>query len=73
MPREPSDNDSHRFQGGVRHYHRHGTPASRSWDEWVGGKARKEIDPRKALRWTGIVLGIGCLIAIIVGLIVELG
>jgi len=65
--------DPTRFKGRLRHYHRAGAPGQRSWDDWVygeGGKKRGGF--LKWLRITGIALAILILLAIIVGLIIEL-
>ena len=68
-----NDSDSFRFQGGVRHYHRHGTQSSSSWDEWVDGKPRGKQSGRKVAKVIGVILAIGGLLAVVVGLVVELG
>lgn len=67
-----SDPSSPRFQGGVRHYHRHSTPASRSWDDWVGDKPKTRSTPRFIARIGGILLAFAGLAAIVIGLIVEM-
>ena len=73
MNRPSSDSEGSRFQGGVRHYHRYGNSGGKSWDEWVDGKQGVRYPRRNVLRIVGVVLAVGGLLAVIIGLIVELG
>lgn len=66
---EPSAS-SPRFRGNLRHYHRSGGSEQSSWDEWVDGRPRRRSGRAKFL---GIVLALLALVAVVVGLFVELG
>lgn len=72
MRNSPLKDQQTRFSGGVRHYHRAGSPARPSWDEWVDGAGRKKIGTLKLLKILGIVFAVLALGGIIVGLFVEL-
>jgi len=72
MKRAHPKDEQTRFSGGVRHYHRTGAPAQRSWEEWVDGPGRKKRAFRKWLKILGITIALLALGAIIVGLIIEL-
>lgn len=61
-----------KFNGSLRHYHRAGAPAQRSWDDWVEGSA---IERKSRLNWlkiSGITIGLLALGGIITGLVIEL-
>jgi hypothetical protein len=65
----PSGDGNHRFQGSLRHYHRH-SPRQDRWERWVGGKRRK-IRIRW-FKWAAILLAFGILAAIFIGLFIEM-
>lgn len=58
----------------MRHYHRAGSPDNRTWDEWIDGSSAGSRAPRRqGLKIAGIIVAVLTLVAIIVGLIIELG
>lgn len=61
-----------RFQGSLRHYHRRGASTQDQWDEWAGVKTNAKAKWLRILRVSSVVLAFAGLIAIIVGLIIEL-
>jgi hypothetical protein len=69
-PRSSID-ESSRFRGGLKHYHRTGSQPQSSWDEWVEGEA-KARPRRNWLMILGIVAGIAAVVAIGVGLVIEM-
>lgn len=76
MKPEPKRDPANRFRAPLRHYHRTNAEDPWDWQEWVDGQAkpRKWGWPRvrKWLMILGSVLGAAILIALIVGLIIEL-
>jgi hypothetical protein len=72
MKRPRPLNDGARFSGQLRHYHRSGVPARRTWDEWVEGEEAKPSIWLKCLKILGIVVALLALLAIIVGLVISL-
>lgn len=72
MKRPQPLNDSSRFSGQLRHYHRSGGRARRTWDEWVEGEEAKPGVWNKCLKITGIILALLALGAIIAGLVLAL-
>lgn len=63
--------ESSRFRGGLKHYHRSGSKPQSSWEQWVDGETQK--GPRRNwLKIIGIVLGIVALIGIGVALYIEM-
>lgn len=68
LPSEGQD----RFNGNLRHYHRTGAQAQRSWDEWVDGDQAKAGRSRNWLKIIGIVGAVVGLGGIITGLLIEL-
>ncbi|TAG08517.1 MAG: hypothetical protein EAZ42_10415 [Verrucomicrobia bacterium] len=73
-PRNMPEKSSQPFTGAARHYHRAGSKPNSSWDQWVDGKLPTDRKISRRL-WKGILafLGIAALIAIGIGLYVELG
>jgi hypothetical protein len=64
-------NDQNRFSTALRHYHRAGSPAGRTWEEWVDGKTTA----KPATNWLKIILiavAVIGLIGILVGLFIEM-
>jgi hypothetical protein len=61
-----------RFSGQLRHYHRSGASARRSWEQWVDGEDAKPGNWRKWLMVAGAVLLLLALGAIITGLVLAL-
>jgi hypothetical protein len=72
MKRSNPINDDNRFSGNLRHYHRSGVKARRTWNEWVEGEDAKPGNWIKVLKIFGIVLAVLALLAIIVGLVFSL-
>jgi hypothetical protein len=72
MKRPPQLTEGTRFNGQLRHYHRSGPPAQRSWDEWVDGESGKS---GAWVKWFKIAAGILSLLAlgaIVAGLVMAL-
>lgn len=72
MKHPPKRDESDRFKGALRHYHRAGGQTQRTWDEWIDGKPGGS---RPALPWLKIILSILGLLAlagIAAGLFIEL-
>ena len=65
-------NESDRFKGSLRHYHRSGLQQNRTWDEWIDGKSADSKGSVKWLRITVVVLAVLALGGIIAGLFIEL-
>lgn len=65
-------NDKTRFSGQLRHYHRSGMKARRTWDEWVDGEAAKPGIWRKCLIIAAIVVLFLAFVAIVLGLYMVL-
>lgn len=65
--------ESPRFSGKLRHYHRTNTQPTRTWDDWVdGGSSAAE---RARIRWGrgfAIAAAVFALLAVFAGLIIEL-
>lgn len=76
MKRITPIDESARFRGKVRHHHRLGGQSPTSWEEWIAG----EMADRPKQTWLrlnllkiiAIVLGVAILIAIGVGLFIEM-
>ena len=67
-----SSNESPRFKGSLRHYHRSGAKAEKSWDEWVDGKPAKSGSSLKHLKLLALMFATLALAGIVTGLIIEL-
>jgi hypothetical protein len=70
-PRQTID-ESSRFRGSVRHYHRAANPEGKNWDAWVNGTVTVR---GKSKNWLKILLAIIAslaLLGVIVGLFIEL-
>ncbi|MGL4400928.1 MAG: hypothetical protein ACRCXD_13745 [Luteolibacter sp.] len=67
LPSEQSD----RFSGKLRHYHR-SSKLRRTWEDWVEGDMAKKRQARNWLKILGITFGCLALGGIVVGLILEL-
>lgn len=73
MKHSPPPDDSAKFSGHLRHYHRSGPPVQRSWDDWVEGGANKgRKRTGKLPRILGLLLAILALGGIVAGLIIEM-
>jgi hypothetical protein len=72
MKRPTPLDDSSRFRGQLRHYHRSGVSQRRTWDEWVEGEEAKPGIWIKVLKIAGFVLALLALGAIIAGLVISL-
>lgn len=63
--------ETSRFRGGLKHYHRSGSQPQSSWEQWVDGKAG--ASPQRGWgKALGLVLGILALIGIGVALYIEM-
>lgn len=63
--------ESARFSGPLRHYHRSGAKTHQTWDEWVDGKSARS----SSIKWLQIILSMMAVLTlggIIAGLIVPL-
>jgi len=63
--------ESARFSGPLRHYHRSGAKTHLSWDEWVDGKSARS----GSSKWPQIILSMMAVLTlggIIAGLIITL-
>ena len=70
--KHPSErDDSTRFSGTLRHYHRSNSQPQRTWDEWVDGKSAKS-GSTNWLKISVITLALLALAGVIAGLIIEL-
>lgn len=72
MKSRQSPDESARFQGGVRHYHRASTNPQKTWEEWVDGKAPGIGTSRNWFLIIGAIVGVLVLAGIVAGLIIEL-
>jgi hypothetical protein len=72
MKRITPPDDTTRFSGSLRHYHRSGAQTQRSWDDWVEGSAGKTRGSRNMGKILGVILGAIALLGIVTGLIIEL-
>lgn len=73
MKRPQTPDESARFSGHLRHYHRSGPPVQRSWDDWVEGtRSRRKGAGAKCVKVLGILLALLALGGIIAGLIIEM-
>lgn len=61
-----------RFSGNLRHYHRSNSQSPRTWDEWVDGKSTRARGSGKWLKIIAIAVAVLALGGIVVGLIIEL-
>lgn len=65
--------DDYRFSGKLRHYHRTNTQPVRSWDDWVdGAKSKPEKTSGSWVRGILIASAVVALMAVLVGLFIEL-
>ena len=73
MKRTHPPEEQARFSGNLRHYHRSGAQAQRSWDDWVDGTSAKARGWKNWPKIFGITIGGVALSGIIIGLLIELG
>ncbi|MCX6877552.1 MAG: hypothetical protein NTW21_27645 [Verrucomicrobia bacterium] len=71
MKRLPPSDESRRFKGGMRSFHRAGPPPS-SWEDWVNGEELKQQPGKNWWKIIGIMAALLALGGIIAGLIIEL-
>jgi len=71
MKQLPQRDESSRFSGNLRHYHRSGPGTQRTWDEWVDGKAAK-TGSSNWLKISAVVVALVALGGVIAGLVIEL-
>jgi len=64
--------EASRFQGSLRHYHRSVSQHNRTWEEWIDGRAATRKPPTYWLKLTVTILATIILVAVIIGLYVEL-
>lgn len=67
-----SPDEQARFKGQIRHYHRGGPKAKRSWDEWIGGRFANSRDFTTGQKVLAITVAILLIVGIVVGLIIKL-
>jgi hypothetical protein len=60
-----------RFSGALRHYHRANSRPPRTWDDWVEGKAT-ESSSTNWLKITAVIVALLALFGVIAGLVIEL-
>ncbi len=72
MKKAESLAESSRFSGNLRHYHRSGAQAPRSWDDWVEGPTHKSRLNRNWPKIAVMVVAGFVLSGIVIGLVVEL-
>ena len=70
-PRRTID-ESARFRGSVRHYHRAAKPADKNWDAWVNGTVTARGKSKNWLKILLTVIASLALLGVIVGLFIEL-
>ncbi|MCU0748757.1 MAG: hypothetical protein MUF13_04335 [Akkermansiaceae bacterium] len=64
--------ETSRFQGSLRHYHRSVSQSNRTWDEWVDGKSTGR---KPAVYWVKLIATIAAVLtlaAVVAGLFIEL-
>ena len=64
--------ENSRFSGSLRYYHRAGSQAKRTWEEWVDGTPPTAKRSRNWWKISGYVIAALALLGIIAGLIIEL-
>ena len=70
--KHPSERDeTSRFNGNLRHYHRSNSQNQRTWEEWVDGKPAKS-GSFNWLKIIAITIAVLALAGIITGLFIEL-
>ena len=67
-----SPDEQARFKGQMRHYHRGGPKAKRSWDEWIGGRFANSSTSTNWPKILAIIVAILVAVGIAVVLIIEL-
>jgi hypothetical protein len=72
MKRPKQINDGSRFSGQLRHYHRSGGRARRTWEQWVDGEDAKPRIWMKCLKIAGVILALLALGAVVAGLVISL-
>lgn len=72
MKRQSPIDESSRFRGGLKHYHRAGSDPRSSWEQWVDGENAGR-PPRRWGRIVGLVVLALALIGIGVALYIEMG
>lgn len=60
------------FDGGLRHYHRAANSNDKNWNAWVDGVGGEKFKSRNLLKILIITSAILALVAVVLGLIVEL-
>lgn len=64
--------ESARFQGSLRHYHRSVSQTNRTWDEWVDGKSTGRKPAVYWLKLGAAIAAVMVLAAVVAGLFIEL-
>ena len=72
MKRNLTSEGHSKFSGNLRHYHRSGAQAQRTWEEWVEGPSSKSLSSRNWFKIIGIIVGVLALLGIIVGMFIVL-
>lgn len=65
-------NESSRFQGSLRHYHRSVSQNNRTWEEWIDGRVVRRKPPTYWLKVVVSVVASLILVAVVIGLYIEL-
>jgi len=64
--------ETSRFQGSLRHYHRAVNQNNRTWEEWIDGRAVQRRPPTYWLKLVVTILASIILVAVVIGLYIEL-
>jgi hypothetical protein len=72
MKPERFKSEGPRFAGRLRHYHRSGTGAYRTWDEWVDGEKSSSANWLKSLKIIWFLLLFLVLGGLVTGLVIVL-
>jgi hypothetical protein len=64
--------ESSRFRGSLRHYHRAVNQNNRTWEEWIDGRVVHRKPATYWLKMVVTILGSIILVAVVIGLYIEL-
>lgn len=60
------------FDGGLRHYHRAANSDDKNWNAWIDGVGGKKSKSRNLLKILLVASAVLALVAVVVGLVIEL-